>query len=303
MSEILARAKVNLHLEVLNRRSDGFHNIFSLMAHAGLADLLKLEEIDLKTGIGRVETVCRGIEGPFADSLINLPSDKSTITRAVEAFCETAALTGRVVYTVVKNIPAGGGLGGGSADAAAVINELHRVTGALNKEERQTAALKIGADVPFCLMNSGSALCEGVGELIEPLEAVINLPLLIINNGTQVNTGEAYRLLNRPAADDHTYRKSMNIDEKRVLIKQLLAAGDIERFSAVMKNDFEGPVFHADPDLRLLKQKVLDSGALTAIMSGSGSTIIGLYRTIPDAKNALAVLEKDVKTVILTGFC
>ncbi len=162
---IRAHAKVNLHLEVLNRRDDGYHNIFSLMASVALHDLLKLEESSARELSGGIDIAVAvknngGIHGSVIDSI---PAHENLIARAATLYYERAGMNGKAVFSIEKNIPAGAGLGGGSSDAAAALKLLNGRLGKFRDDELAEMGSKIGADIPYCL-HGGFAIGRGIGE-------------------------------------------------------------------------------------------------------------------------------------------
>ncbi len=290
-----AFAKVNLHLEVLNRRKDGFHNIFSLMTQVGLADEVVLEEAVFdSSGLSPCSVRIANTGGDRKDTAESIPVEDNLITRAVRAFCAEAGISGSFYFSLVKNIPAGAGLGGGSSDAAAAIRLLSR-----QYPMAEDRILKIGAaagsDVPF-LIKGGSAFCSGRGEILEPLNGRPDCTVVLVNNGIHVNTGQAYRMLGR------TEDFSGTADRQAVRDGALsfFSGKGISSISSVFINDFEGPVFKEYSVLADIKSRLMDLGAEFAVMSGSGSTIAGLFSGEKKAEAAVKCLKSQTETVILT---
>jgi 4-diphosphocytidyl-2-C-methyl-D-erythritol kinase len=237
-----APAKVNLSLRVLGRRSDGFHDIETLMAPLDLADRL---EISL---VGK-----NGVE--FSCSDPSLPTDGSNLAcKAVAAFSTATKRELGVRIHLEKKIPHGAGLGGGSSDAAAVLKALNELSGAgISFEELEKIAASIGSDVPF-FIRGVPAICRGRGERIEPLEGVPAAEIFLVKPPFGISTAWAYGAWGASAKSRETF---------------------IGRLGSIpMVNDLEAPVFSKHLQLPVLKDWLAaQSGVTVAMMSGSGSTI------------------------------
>jgi 4-diphosphocytidyl-2-C-methyl-D-erythritol kinase len=197
-----------------------------------------------------------------------------------------------------KDIPAGAGLAGGSSDAAAALRALNNITEKLGEDELAQLAAGLGADVPYCL-KGGFAICEGIGERIEQVKGKIDLSVLIVNCDIHINTGWAYNSLNRKSDIPDTIIK--NIAKTRLLIKQNIENDCFEGIFPYFKNDFEDIILNKYPEIKGIKQEILNHGALYAVMTGSGSSVIGLFKDINSAKLAEKSLNNKAK-VFLTGF-
>ena len=242
-------AKVNLHLEVLAKRQNGYHDILSLMMRTGLYDLLKLDDLKVFNGIpGDVAITIIPDGGENVSLLSAIPPEKNLITKAAKAYFLKAERSAEIALRVEKNIPAGGGLGGGSADAASMLILLNKALGLFDKDELHSAAVPIGADVPFCLYRS-AAFCEGAGEIVTPAESSLDACAVIVNNGTHVDTSWAYGRLDEYYAG----RRSIHADalfEVKKSIAEALRSGDIRNLKYSCRNDFEEPVFGVFPLLK-----------------------------------------------------
>jgi 4-diphosphocytidyl-2-C-methyl-D-erythritol kinase len=190
-----AYAKVNLHLEVLNKRQDGYHNILSVMAQVDLFDLLKLKHIRVSGRNGELAVDVRVEGGDFAGILGSVRLRRISLRgRAVPTSWLWGAQA-RSYFQFEKNIPAGAGLGGGSSDAAAALRMLNEYFSSglgvkLDDGDLARLGAGIGADVPFCLAG-GAAVCEGIGEIMEPVSNGLSHRVVIAYNGVQVSTAEA----------------------------------------------------------------------------------------------------------------
>ena len=243
---VAAYAKINWSLRVTGKRPDGYHNIESLFQTISLHDVLTID---------RAEQLSLTCSDP------SIPTDDTNLVlRAARAIGVTARIH------LGKRIPSGGGLGGGSSDAAAVLT-------AFDRKDPQIA-LSLGSDVPFFL-TSGTAYATGRGEIIEPLPRVAPVPLLLLIPNERVLTAQAYAMLRR-------FSSSLGVDRFRAMI-----ADDLLDYATELVNDFEEPVFAKLPNLRTLKTRLYEEGAAWAGMSGSGSTIVGAFRSPADRDAAL----------------
>lgn len=268
-----ANAKVNLHLEILKKRSDGYHDIFSVMASTNLHDLLQLNKLDLCSD-NTVKLFFDNITGEYKDLIRDLPTEDNLIYKAASLYFEKVDKSAIIHLDIEKNIPAGGGLGGGSSDAAAMLRLLNNELNYYTEQQMLEIAEKVGADVPFCL-KGGIAICEGIGEIIEPIDVNIPYSVVIVNNGTHVNTKEAYSYIDM---SKQVKMSEMAYKERKNQIKSILKNRMLDDFNTYFKNDFEEPVFKKHFSVESLKNKIKDLGADFTIMTGSGSTIIGLFK-------------------------
>jgi 4-diphosphocytidyl-2-C-methyl-D-erythritol kinase len=298
---IRAHAKVNLHLEVLNRRDDGYHNIFSLMASVALHDLLKLEDANLRESKHAVDIAVAvrnggGTHGSVTDAI---PAQENLIARAATLYLERAHMNGTLVFSVEKNIPAGAGLGGGSSDAAAALKLLNGMTARFPEDQLAEIGSKIGADVPYCL-KGGFALCRGIGDIVMPVPGTLKSWVVIVNNGIHVDTASAYRSLKRGAEEDAGREKAIGAMTKRIVAA--LSRGAAAELRELAVNDFEGPVFRQHPEIGRIKERLLGLDADVSLMTGSGSTVVGLFSKEETAERARVKLADDYRDVIITRF-
>lgn len=278
-----SHAKVNLHLEVLAKRADGYHDILSLMMITGLHDLLKLDDLRVVDGEpGKVSVNIVPDGGDYSPLLEEIPAEKNLVTKAAKAYFTALGKEAEMSVRLEKNIPAGGGLGGGSADAASMLRLLNSSIGGLSAEKLNLVASSVGADVPFCLCG-GAALCEGTGDIIHPVSHNLDCSVLIINDGTHVDTKWAYRAIDE--GREKIPPLTPLTDRKR-LLSEILQSGAIEKFRDVCFNDFEPPVFGMFPSVAGLKKSLNEQGSDFSIMTGSGSTVIGLFKDHNSAAKA-----------------
>jgi 4-diphosphocytidyl-2-C-methyl-D-erythritol kinase len=245
-------AKINWSLRVTGKRADRFHDLETVFQLISLHDTLTFSESD------RLIVTC--------DDRTIPTDDRNLVVKAARALG-----VDRVAIHIEKRIPSGGGLGGGSSNAAATLTTLAKMFGI--DRPLEPLALQLGSDVPFFLVG-GTAYATGRGEVITPLPDAPELPLLLVLPRERVSTAEAFRALQR-------FSPPLGID----------AYGDMANFT----NDFEAPVFARFPQLGAWKARLYDRGATWAAMSGSGSTIVGAFPDVA-ARDAARSAFPDVRT-------
>ncbi|UTC63704.1 4-(cytidine 5'-diphospho)-2-C-methyl-D-erythritol kinase [Treponema sp. OMZ 788] len=260
-----AHAKINLHLEVLGKRKDGFHDIVSVFAPISLADELLMQRIPDKKE-------CR-VMSPLAD----LP-EENTITRVYQEFQHFTGISGGISVRILKRIPEGAGLGGGSSDAASVLRGLNYMfsTG-LTEEDLRAIALKIGSDVPFFL-EYGAAVVRGRGEEIKRISVSSDYFGILIYPGVKSATPRAYSLLKRNESE--IPNPAFN--------PELFCGRDCREWPFF--NSFEDVLFLEYPAIKKAKLDLLTYGADFALMSGAGSSVFGLFKDEKIVKNAYSKL-------------
>ena len=269
---LCAYAKINIHLKVLAKRKDGFHNLESIFQRISIADYLSLE----KSSDSRSCTV----ESP----LMPLPVG-NTLTEAWKAFCNVSDVDTGVRVRLIKNLPAGSGLGAGSSDAAALLkaaNELFAMP--LSDFELTTLALQVGSDVPFFLKSS-AGIVTGRGEVFEPIRARTDCFGILIWPDVQSSTKEAYELLdNQKEASSH---------ECEAWGYEKLAAQYMAPFKTwCFVNDFQPVLEQHYPVIGRVRKELYEQGAAFAQMSGSGSAVFGLFSSESLMASAFQVLAK-----------
>ena len=260
----LARAKVNLHLHVLGRREDGYHLLDSLVVFPELGDRLEAEP---------AAGLSLSVAGPFADQL---PSDGGNLVlRAAEALAARAPGRGAALR-LEKALPVAGGIGGGSADAAAALRALSRLWG-LRPGDAEGLALGLGADVPVCLGAPRPAMMGGIGEVLRPAPALPALWLTLANPGLPVATAEVFRRLER--RDGRAAEAPARFETAAALADWL----------AAQSNMLEAAAEAVAPAVGALRREIGGlEGCLLARMSGSGGTCFGLFA---EDRAALAAAE------------
>ena len=268
--QVLAPAKINLSLKILGRRSDGFHEIETLIAPISLYD-----KIDIDRQSRWIDFSC---DDPTVPS-----GDENLIVRAAKAFFERTKISGGVTIKLQKQIPHGAGLGGGSSDAATTLralNELFEMK--LSREELVTVGSTIGSDVSFFLFES-AAICKGRGEIVSPTKLKKKLSILLCKPAFLVSSAWAYSRWQDSKEIPGISYQSQNFDGQTLL-------NDLER------SVFEKFVFLAQLKAWLLKQEQVGA----ALMSGSGSTVFAVLRSEADVdllvKRARDQLDREIWT-------
>jgi 4-diphosphocytidyl-2-C-methyl-D-erythritol kinase len=274
---IKSLAKINLDLRVLHQRPDGFHELRTVFQTISLADTIDIEyEPARRTSIS--------IEDPLA-----IPGN--LIVKAAQAVLDTLKIHARVHFRLRKQIPMGGGLGGGSSNAAAILLGLPVLIG--RPLAVQQIAAELGSDVPFFL-DGGTAVGIGRGTEVYEIPDVKPEPLLVISTGLHVATGPAYQALGRGLTEDDS---SSKINEFQAFVRVLASSRSARAASPFSANDFEAVVFREFPQLQTIERKLSKlgmSGARPGVrMTGSGSAIVAIFDSRLERDRAEAVLKGD----------
>ena len=274
-----AYAKLNLSLDVVSRREDGFHELAMLMQTVSVCDELTIERSDS----GCVRAVC---------SLHFIPHDARTLAvRAARCYLEAIGETGQgLLIRMDKHIPVGAGMGGGSSDAAAVLRGMNRLYGQrLSRRELEELASRVGSDVAFCVAG-GTALARGRGEILTDLPDLPDCCFVIAKPDFSISTPELYKKLDSVPLRRHP-------DTAGLL--QGIESGELREICRRMYNVFEDV-----PDRRMrtvgeIKGVLLDHGALSAMMTGTGSAVFGVFEDEAAAERARERLGKDYRFAAL----
>lgn len=250
-----APAKVNLTLDVLCKRTDGYHDLYSVMHTVGLYDTLFVSPGE------NTRLTC---SSPLPEN--------NTVIRAVRVYQSAVRCPG-IHVRLIKRIPSEAGLGGASADAAATLRAMHRLYGGVSENALLRLAKEIGADVPFCL-TGGCALAEGIGDRLTRLP-VQKFSILIAQAARGISTSKLFGTLKLPV------QHPQNEDAVNACLSQ-----DIRALAPFVKNALEPAALNICPEIRGLKQTMLDYGALAAAMTGSGSAVFGLFQSLEEAAAA-----------------
>jgi 4-diphosphocytidyl-2-C-methyl-D-erythritol kinase len=267
-----APAKLNLYLEVLGKRDDGFHELATVMTTLDLADdvrvSLRPRREDLARGIPDV-TLEASTQAPFAGALP--PAEDNLMSRAAVLFLTTRGLlhSHGVDLELVKRVPAGGGLGGGSSDAAAVLRALGRShDGTADPTTLTPLAAALGSDVPFFLYG-GTCMCKGRGERVRPIDPPRSFDVVLLLPPFGVSTPAVYAVMRAPACNPTTPRGDHDV------LVEAYADADPARLRALYRNDLEAPAARVEPRLA----RMLAGGGVG--LSGSGSTLFVIGREVP----------------------
>jgi 4-diphosphocytidyl-2-C-methyl-D-erythritol kinase len=292
MSEVRipAFAKINLRLDILGKRADGFHELRTIFQSVSLHDELRLRT----SKSNGISLTIRGNE-----ALSHEPLEKNLVYRAVHALRRELKIRGGVEIDLKKTIPAGRGLGGGSSDAAAaLLGYLRLARKRIPAARLLEIAASLGADVPFFL-HGGRALGVNKGDEIYPLPDIAKLAILVVSpRHIHVPTPDAYRWVKaRPLG--------ANAAANRKALTKQAATSKIWGFCALcwsaqgigLSNDFEGPVFRRHPRLDQIKRELLHRGAAEASLAGSGSAVFGVFPSPAMARRA-AVRFPDDQTFV-----
>lgn len=268
-----AYAKVNLGLDVVRRLENGYHEVKMIMQTVDIADTLYFKKI--KTGIQVT------VEGEYIKDGIVPADENNLIYKAAKQMFDAYHLEGGVAIHLVKRIPVAAGMAGGSTDAAATyrgINQLFEV--GASTEELEKLAVKVGADVPYCILG-GTALSEGIGEVLTILPDAPQCVLLVAKPDISVSTKYVYENLDLPNVKRHP-----DIDGMVKAIETDDANGVWER----MENVLETVTVKAYPIIEEIKEVMMDMGATKSLMSGSGPTVFGVFSNQLLAQKALDTL-------------
>ena len=278
MDKILvnSHAKINLCLDVTAKRSDGYHEVNMIMQQCGLCDSILLEKkqegISLKT------------------NLKFLPTDERNIAfKAAQAFFSHCGISGGVGIDIIKRVPVGAGLAGGSGNGAAVLQGLNRLYGAnLSEEALCEIGVTLGADVPYCL-KSGTMLASGIGEELRPLPALPKTAIVIVKPPFSVSTPTIYNKI-----DNTEIQQRPDIP----LLTDALLRKDVKTLAENMVNVMEEVTLSMHPVIGRIKNSLLQDGALGACMSGSGPSVFALFDSYGAAKRAASAFKKRFFTYV-----
>ena len=279
--DLKAYAKINLGLDVIRKREDGYHEVRMIMQTVNLYDRIEMDRTE--DGVIRTETNL-----PF------VPDGEGNLAwRAAKLLLDEKGIKDGVTIKIRKYIPVAAGMAGGSTDAAAVLVGVNRMFDlGFTKKELMERGVKLGADVPYCIMR-GTALAEGIGEKLKRLPKVPECYVLVGKPGINVSTKTAYENLNLAGIGKHP-----DIDG---LIRDI-EDGDLYAMASKMENVFEPGIIRQYPVIGNIKELMEEKGALKAVMSGSGPTVFGIFDNRDKMAAAARSLRKSglAKTVFAT---
>ncbi len=280
--DVKALAKINIGLDVTGIREDGYHEVRMIMQTINLFDKLTIKKVE--DGTVSMKT-----------NLRYLPVDDDNLCiKAAKLLINEFNIKQGVEIQLEKHIPVAAGMAGGSTDGAAVLFAMNRLFNlGLSQKDLMERGVKLGADVPYCVMR-GTALAEGIGEVLSPLPPMIKCPVLIAKPSISVSTKQVYEAL------DSKFDTVTHPD-----IDQLIAdieAKDLHALCSHMGNVLEEVTIPMHPIISDIKQNMLDNGAVGAMMSGSGPTVFGFFEDNKTARKAKEALTKSgmVKQLYLT---
>ena len=254
--EIHAPAKINLFLQVLGKRPDGFHNINSLIQAITLFDRLKIEKID--------EPECRV---KLTGKLSSAPIENNLVMQAYKLLKDKFGLKNGIKVELEKNIPIAAGLGGGSSDCAAAMIAINLIFElGLSIRELVNFSLKLGSDIPF-FFSKGQALVSGRGEITEETDFPVDYKIIVVATDISVSTAQSYEALNL----------NLTTNKSACKLKPYCGFEGYVESLVGLDNDFEAVQFLLYPELVTIKEALLQSGAKLVRMSGSGPTMFGIF--------------------------
>lgn len=268
-TKVRAAAKVNLTLDILGKRDDGYHSIKTIMQSVGLYDYVTLTVNDS----GKITVSCNHPEVPCDESNI--------VCRCAKAFFDRLSIScGGLHIDINKNIPTQAGLAGGSADGAAVIVGLNEMYGCpISQQELEVLGGTVGADISFCI-HGGTVLCEGTGTTLTPLDSIPDCFFLLVKPPIGISTAQAYG-----AVDSRVGVPESATD------KMLDALDDVKKIGSYLRNDFE-ETLNITEILNIKNELAASDGALGACMSGSGSTVFAIFDSKVKATACAEIFKK-----------
>ncbi len=263
---VRAHAKINLYLNVVGKRKDGYHNLETIFHSIGLHDDVIISKQETKDITVRCEHPA-------------VPCDSRNLAhQAAQLLSNAVGGIGGIAIDIHKRIPVAAGLAGGSANAAAVLHGVNELFGlGLTQETLMHFGAQLGADVPFCL-HGGAALGQGIGDQLTRLSALPDLPLLLLNPGIEISTAAIFKKLNFPL----TTR-----EKDSIIIRTYIEKGDILSIGKNLYNLLEIPVFSKHAEIAALKTELsTQPGCCGALMSGSGATLFAIMHDTETARQS-----------------
>lgn len=271
---LLSPAKINLRLEILSKRPDNYHEIKTIFHKISIFDKIGLEKIP-------------GNEIQLTVDNPAIPTDNTNLAvKAANLLFSYADIKPGIKINLKKEIPSGAGLGGGSSNAAITLKGLNHLLKLNISEQILTElAVKLGADVPFFLTDTSTAYATGIGEKIKSIETHNKLWFLVIFPGFTVSTGWAYNSINK-------YNLLTKSTNNNIIDNYSL---DINTVKSLLYNDFESVVNKRHTEIPKIKEKLINAGAQGTLLSGSGSSVFGIFQDKTSAENASLNFKSDSK--------
>lgn len=276
--KIKAYGKVNISLDVVGKREDGYHLLSMIMQNIDLYDEIEVEKQEC------------GIILECNKSYV--PVDNRNLSyKAAEIFKERYDIVDGVKINIEKNIPVSAGLAGGSTDAAAVLKVMNKLFNVnATEEELMELGLKLGADIPYCI-HGGTALCEGIGEIITPIKPFIDKIVVLVKPAFGVSTKEVYKNFNLEKVKQHP---------KTAEIINAIENDDLNFVASNMKNLLENVTLRKHKILIKIKEEMNACGAINSMMSGSGPTVFAFFDDMLKAQRCFEKMKKKYSDVFIT---
>ena len=279
--KVKAFAKINLCLDVLRRKENGYHEVEMVMTNVDIFDVLEIKELEEK------KILLKSYNTDLAIDETNL------IYKAIALLQKETKKTFGVEVLLEKNIPMEAGMAGGSADAAATlkaVNELFKL--GVSDERLLELGASLGADIPFCIMG-GTVLASGIGEKLRRLSSLPKMKLLIVKPKAGLSTKKVYESLDIDGLNKAGFIHKDVGEMVSVIESDEADKTKIEKIAGRLNNILEVPSIRLLPLIADIKQKMLDNNCLGALMSGSGTAIFGIYENDEDMIKTKEILEKD----------
>ncbi len=263
---VSAPAKINLHLSITGKRADGYHELSTVFQKVTLFDEISVRVID--DDIIRVTT-----------SDPKIPDDSTNLAHKAAALLKKkCGFSQGISVDIIKKIPSGGGLGGGSSDAAACLLCINDILDlGLTSEELLEAGVKLGADVPFFIRDFSTAYATGIGEQLRPVRLNATLWFLIVIPDFSISTAWAYQ----------TFSRHNLLTKNKKDINLIHSINDVQDACSILYNDFEQVVMPSKPEIAAIKNDLVQAGACGALLSGSGSSVFGVFDSKESCDNVL----------------
>ncbi len=273
-----AYAKINISLDVIGKREDGYHLLRMIMQNVDLYDIVTVEKCD------------NGISLSCDKEYVPVDG-RNTAYKAAEAFKEIYHINSGVSIKINKNIPVSAGLAGGSTDAAAVLKAMRTIfKPEISNQELMDIGAKIGADIPYCI-TGGTALCEGIGEKIKSLEPFKDMILVLVKPPFGVSTREVYQRLDINRIKLHPPTEAL---------MKAIKKKDLKFVAGNMKNVLENVTVNKYPVIRKIKSDMLEFKSLGSMMSGSGPTVFGFFDDMLKAQRCYDYMKLKYKDTFIT---
>ncbi len=286
--DIKAHAKINLALDIVGRRDDGYHLVRMIMQSLELHDTVSIKKNPSASEVNKITI--------HTDSDLVEDNEHNLGYKAARIMCDRFDIKDDIDINIVKRIPVAAGLAGGSSDAAAVLkgmNELFEL--GLSTEDLQDIGLKLGADVPYCIV-CHTMLSEGIGEILTSVPSKLGAAYILLAKPSRgVSTKEVYQKYDSSEHDDHP-----DVDA----VKEAIESGDLSLLAKNLGNVLEDVTIPMVPEIKKIKDKMLDLGAVGTLMSGSGPTVFGLFDDKDKIEKAVDVInESFTDTTVISTTC